>query len=127
MQDFRDLSGSQSVARDQRGSARPPTFSIAFARSRAPDHDRDGLTTSTDPDHAPYSRSSLTFARSKTLVIVLPINAIRGLKLHPQPPRPVRDPQIPIASPSYPSPHPSRGFLLARLSNAGPQRLAQPS
>jgi hypothetical protein len=72
-----------------------PRSSITFARGRAPDHDRDGLTKSTDPDHAPYSRSSLTFARSKTLVIVLPINAIRGLKLHPHTPRPVRDPQIP--------------------------------
>ena len=61
-------------------------------------------TLPTDPNHAPHSRSSLTFARSSPLVIFLPITAIRGLKLHPQPQRPVRDPQIPIASRSYRAP-----------------------
>ncbi len=118
--------GSGSTPHDRRRAARPPTSSIAFARGRVPDHDRNALATSTDPDHAPYSRPSLTFARSNPIGAVPPINAIRGFKRHPQPTRPVRDPEIPIASRSDRAPTSPR-FPPCEAFGRPPPAARQPS
>ena len=95
---------------------------IAFASSRAPEQERDVLTTSaqSSPDRRAHARRprilAIKNARRRPLP---PTNTAR---LRPPPPRArsVRDPQIPIGRARPNSALPPRGFLLARLSNAGP-------
>src|ERR1700733_2386725 len=72
-----------------------------------------------------YSRSGRASARSNKLAIVLPIDAIFAPPLQDRPRRSVRDPQIPIGRALQCLP--PRGFLLGRLSDAGPGASPPPS
>jgi hypothetical protein len=116
--------GSGSTPHDRRRAFRLAT-SIAFPSSRAPDQDGNVLTSLARAYSRLYSRSGLASARSNKLAIVLPIDAIFSPPLQDRPRRSVRDPQIPIGR-ALQSP-PPRGFLLGRLSDAGPGASPPPS
>ena len=78
------------------------------------------LTTSADLLQALRSRQALVCPRSNKLVVFAPTDKTGRLR-PPQPHlRSVRDLQIPIGPAQPNRPPPPRGFLLTRVSNAGP-------
>ena len=85
--------------------------------------DRNGLKTSRDSDHAAVSdaRPPRSRAPGSARHRLADQSHPRGLRPHLQPTGPVCDPQIPIAARWPTRPHPSRGFLHVRLSDAGPR------
>ena len=93
---------------------------IAFASNRALDHESGDLTTPEDPPWPPPRRQTPTCSRPNRLVsLVLSDKTAR----HRPARRRVRfagDLQISIARAPPNSALPPRGFLLGRLSNAGP-------
>src|SRR5271157_5586195 len=93
---------------------------IAIASGWEPEQERDVLTRYPVLFHAPRPRSPLACSPSKTLVVFVPAqNNPRR-----RPPKPherfVRDAKIPIGRARPTCLEPPRGFLLGRLSNAGP-------
>ncbi len=93
---------------------------IAFASPRAPEQERDVLTTSADSLQPLRPHPPLASSPPKKRVVFAPDD---NTGCPPPPPphgRSVRDPKIPIGPPSQSAPLPSRGFLLTRLSDAGP-------
>ena len=90
--------------------------------ARAPEHERDARARSQvllRPRPTPRSGAS---SPSKTPTIGASAeNSERGSLPTPRSSA-VRDPQIPIGAPAKRSPQPPRGFLLGRLSSAGPGR-----
>ena len=110
--------GSGSTPHDR--DRRPPCLAtpLSFTSGRASEQTSAVLTTSEDPLQAPRSRQALVCSRSNTLVVFVPTDKTGQLRPpHPRV-RSVSDLQIPIA-PAQPNRAP-RGFLLARLSDAGP-------
>jgi len=93
---------------------------IAIASGCAPEQERGVLTRSPVLFQAPRPRSPPACSPSKTLVVFVPA---QNNPRH-RPPNPherfVRDSQIPIGRARPTSPQPPRGFLLGRLSDAGP-------
>jgi hypothetical protein len=93
---------------------------IAIASGCAPEQERGILTRSPVLFQAPRPRSPPACSPSKTLVVFVP--AYNNPRHRPPNPheRFVRDSQIPIGRARPTSPQPPRGFLLGRLSDAGP-------
>ena len=118
--------GSESTPHDRRRASRLAT-SIAFPSSRAPEHKSADLVTSEDPLRPLRQRQTRTCSRPKRLVFVAgPVTTARRRAARRRM-RSAGDLEIPIGRAPPNSALPPRGFLLARLSNAGPRRLAQPS
>ncbi len=112
--------GSGSTPHDR--DRRPPCLAtpLSVSSGRASDQTSPVLTTSADLFQAPRSRQALVCSRSKKLVIFAPTDNTGRLR-PPQPHvRSLRDLQIPIGPAQPNRPPPPRGFLLTRLSNAGP-------
>ncbi len=110
---------SGSTPHDRRRASRLAT-PFPLASSRAPQQEGDVPTTPADPLQAPPSCQALVRSQSNKLVVFAPPpNNARD----PPPKRrkrSVRDPKIPIGRARPNSALPPRGFLLTRLSNAGP-------
>ena len=120
------LPGSKSTPHDRR-RASPLATSIAFPSSRAPEHKSADLVTSEDPLRPLRQRQTRTCSRPKRLVFVAgPVTTARRRAARRRM-RSAGHLEIPIGRAPPNSALPPRGFLLARLSNASPRRLAQPS
>ena len=93
---------------------------IAISSGCEPEQERDVLTRYPVLFRSPRPRSPLACSPSKTLVVFVP--AQNNPRRRPPKPheRSVRYAQIPIARARPTSPLPPRGFLLGKLSNAGP-------
>ena len=114
---------SGSTPHDRRRASHHAT-PFRLASSRAPEQDDHVLTTSADSLKAPLPYPPLASSPPKKPVVFAPHDNTG--RLPPPPPlrRSVRDLQIPIGCPQPNRASPSRGFLLTRLSDAGP---AQPA
>src|SRR5271166_4305722 len=112
---------SGSTPHDRRRASRRAT-PFLLASNRALEQEGDVLTRSALLLQAPRPHTPLASSPSKNPVVFAPTqNNARH-----RPPKPhqrsVRDPKIPIgrAAPNQTAPFPTRGFLLTRLSDAGP-------
>src|SRR5271166_2465010 len=110
---------SGSTPHDRRRASHHAT-PFRLASSRASEQDDHVLTTSADSLKAPLPYPPLASSPPKKPVVFAPHDNTG--RLPPPPPlrRSVRDLQIPIGCPQPNRASPSRGFLLTRLSDAGP-------
>src|SRR5271166_234609 len=112
---------SGSTPHDRRRASRRAT-PFLLASNRALEQEGDVLTRSALLLQAPRPHTPLASSPSKNPVVFAPTHN----NARHRPPKPhqrsVRDPKIPIgrAAPNQTAPFPTRGFLLTRLSDAGP-------
>jgi hypothetical protein len=119
MRDSHRRARSGSTPHDHRRPV-PLATPLLLASSRAPEQQGDVLARSALLLQAQRSHPPLASSPSKTLVVF--VSADNNPSRRPRNPdqRSVRDLQIPIGRARSTSPLPPRGFLLGRLSNAGP-------
>ncbi len=112
--------GSGSTRHDRRRASRLAA-PLPLASSRTPEQERDVLPTSAQALQPPSPSPSPSSAPDKKPVVSAPDDETDRLPPPPPNRRSDRDPQIPIGRARSNSALPPRGFLLTRLSNAGPR------
>ena len=112
---------SGSTPHDRRRPAIRRATPFLPASSRAPEHEADVLTRSPVPLQPPRLRPPRAKSCAKNLVVSTPAANSPHRQRPKSRERFVRQPKISIGRARRTSPQPPRGFLLGRLSNAGPR------